>query len=354
MGVNSMAYARLVFLSGTTVVKKLKEIANIISGAVTSQFQLEFAVQATSTVSVTEPSGWTIVDTPLEPAGNANQFEYRFSAPCVDSNKIKYAALTSYLPIASAINGTVTANRPNTLSTTGSAWVSLGDGVSGGTLTNGVWSTQNITATAATSVNDYARIDLSSNEIYVSVNQYKIFVYGAGVTNAGFSSVLEFPETVTTTLNNNLPVVHFSALYSPSANALSSLDPTLNKINNASTAITTNRILALTNWLSSSDGIRKNRIADDGYSLGVFMSLSPSMTITSTGAAAYPFIPLVDYRTNIAEGIHDLSYLTGLYQTYRSATYVNSGDELTVGTDTYVIVSPGAGTNRRSLVIKKG
>ena len=96
-----MAYARLFFPSaGITSIpqKRLKDIAKFCTGAVSSVADLEFAFQANSTVITTEPAGWTMADaaSALESTGVATITEYRLQAPCVNTSKIKYCALSAW------------------------------------------------------------------------------------------------------------------------------------------------------------------------------------------------------------------------------------------------------------------
>ena len=94
---HNMAYARLAFSYTATVQQKLKDIAKFCTGAVASVTDLEFATQNQSTVVTTEPAGWTMADaaSALESSGVATIVEYRLQAPCVNTSKIKYCALSA-------------------------------------------------------------------------------------------------------------------------------------------------------------------------------------------------------------------------------------------------------------------
>jgi len=134
-----MAYARLIFPYTATVQQKLKDIAKFCTGATTSTSNLEFATQNQSTVVTTEPAGWTMADaaSALESSGTATITEYRLQAPCVDTSKIKYCALSAWT--SATLRQSTNNTRPGAAATTGFLYIPIGTSVSGNALVNPIW-----------------------------------------------------------------------------------------------------------------------------------------------------------------------------------------------------------------------
>jgi hypothetical protein len=356
-----MAYAKLVFPSTATVGQKLKEIAKICSGATTSTADLEFATQASSIVISTEPAAWTLADaaSALEASGTATRTSYRLSAPCVDTSKTKYCEIGAW-SLWTCNNQANNANtRPSATGQSGFLWAPIGTGTSGTALSNPVWYPANLQDVNGSSAFTYASINLGSTSttFYVSVTARKLIIFGLTnpqtVGHRVMVMNLEFPETPHTVLWNNLPFIniHGSILTNNNAGNLS-----VNYLGD--TTGTTNAILYkaawLTDWYSTADATRARRRADTLTLPNIYSTVIPSMTINANGTAAYPLVPLMDVRTAVGEQVHNYSSLTNTYWTYRSSTYATDDDEITVGSDTYVVLNLGDSTaNYRALALKK-
>lgn len=358
-----MAYAKLVFPTGTAALKKLKEIARFATGVVTGSAGLEFADQSLSEVVITDPAGWSLQAQSFEATNTATATQYRLTAPCVDSSKNKAVLMGTYSTRQLVDDydgpwGQATAYYavPSTAATTAFLWFQMGSSWSGNTLNNPttIWQSliQGSAAYSAATRNDPG-VGLSSSTIYVSATARKIIVFGVestGITN--MASILEFKETAHTTKNSNIP-----ALCSNAA-----------RFDADSPVVTTAAIWAspgtvhniyyshqLANWFVPALGTRAIRNESDYGVNNVEFFTSPSLTVTSAGLASYPLVPLTSIRTVYGEGIHNYSDLTDFYATFRGSNYQGFGDTIDVGGATYVILQCGPATaNYRAFAIKKG
>ena len=338
-----MTYAALSFSATVTAGQRLKDIAKVITGAATVVTSLEFATQGSSEIVATEPAGWTMADSgsALETSGTATRVEYRFRAPCVNTSKTKYAAIASY----TGYSGQGTNTRNAATDTSGVLYLYTGSGVSGNAMVNtsviplsygqsgsyaGAWNpTINIGGTA---------------QYIISVTNRKIVIVAPSVQNSSINGIqahLEFPETSATNLYNNVPSVAFCS-YAPTT--ASSGVNSLVKAGTSSTG-TINRIIATTQWYRQSDGARSNRFMDDSSTFPYCPTLPVAGIDPGTGLTQNPLIPILDFRHQYGEGVHDYSALTDLYFT-RTVGHL---DTITVGGDTYV----GLTQNNRYFCVKK-
>jgi len=349
-----MAYARLIFPSTVTVQQKLKEIANVCTGGITSNTQLEFANTSQSIVINTEPAGWSIADanSSIEATGTATKVQYRLSAPCVNSSKTKYCelgALTSQT-ITSSVSQNNT--RPAAAATTGYLWIPIGSAVSANTLTNAIWYFNNYGGAAGgQTVNVYGlSLSSSATEYFISVTNRKLIVFASSVNNGPTIHMnLEFPETQHTSIWSNLPFINIFLNDSSRTNGTEPLST--NSIAGGPQSIY--KTAWFTNWYDMTSGTRTQVRADQ--TLGqYYIPNSPSQSITSSGTPVYPLCEFVDVRTTKGEGVHNYSVLTNTYYTYKTTNYSASGDETTIGGDTYVLLTIGSSsTYWRTIAIKK-
>jgi len=350
-----MAYARLIFSSSVTVQQKLKEIANVCVGGITSNTQLEFANTSQSIVINTEPAGWSIADanSAIEATNTATKVQYRLSAPCVNTGKTKYCELSALASQALTTSGTAVNTRPAAAATTGYLWVPIGSAVSANTLTNAIWYFNSYSPTGGTATTTVFNPNLSSTvtEYFISVTNRKLIVFASsGGNGPAIIMNLEFPETSHTTTWGNLPFINIF-LNDSSRPAPISEPQSTNYINSNSQSVY--RTAWFTNWYDITTATRAQVRADQA--LGQFyMPNPPSLTINSSGTSLYPLYPFVDTRMSKGEGFHNYSSLTNTYYTYRTAAYTTSGDEITVGSDTYVVLTIGSATTyNRCICIKK-
>lgn len=349
-----MAYATLAFASTVSVAQKLKDIIKVVTGAATSVSQLEFATQAASEVINTEPAGWTLADaaSALEASGTATKTEYRVSAPCVDSSKTKFAALSLRDRSSSNANTAVTLPRPTASGTSGVMYIPIGSGVSASALVNLCGEPlimQDGTGTSCVS-NTALHMGVAGTTYYISVSARKLVVVAPSNQNTANLStfmILEFPETPATVAYNNVPFAQIQYSNLRTANG-GSYD--FNSIGNGSTTVEAfvHRGVGFTNWYRSTDFARANRFNDTEFTSDfVFLPTVPAVVTNPVGGGSlYPLMPIIDVRSAYGEGIHYYSSLTDVYYT---ATGI-SGDTITVGGDTYVICTVG---NSRSICLKK-
>jgi len=345
-----MAYARLIFPTTATVQQKLKDIAKICIGTTTTTANLEFATQASSTVVSTEAAGWSIVDanSAIEANGVATITSYRISAPCANVAKTKYCELSSWVNQGLAGAGALN-TRPTANASVGFLYIPVGTAVSANTLVNPTWYFANCFGGSGGGGQTVYTANLAVTEIYVSVTSRKLIV---STPNNGTVMNLEFPETGHTTQWNNLPVVNL-ILNQPQTGKISYGGYGINFMGANPSGGALYQLASFTNWYSTLDNTRTSRLAEDG-SKSFYMPNPPNLSVTSTGAASYPLYPFIDDRNNRGEAVHNYSALTDTYYTYRSSSYSANGDEITVGTSTYVVLSVGTSTaNYRSVCIKK-
>lgn len=355
-----MAYAKLVFPTTATVGQKLKEITKICLGLTTQVTDLEFATQASSEVVATESAGWSVADaaSTLEATGTATRTSYRLSAPCVNAGKTKFCEIGAWSLWTTNNNISNTNTRPSASGQSGFLWAPIGTGVSASTLTNAIWYPATLQDVGGSSTFTYASINLGSTSTtyYVSVTARKLIIFG--MTNpevVGHRVVqmnLEFPETPHTIRWNNLPFINITAHILGAANSailgINYLGETAGNTN-----ATLYRASWFTEWYSTTDMTRTRRRADTELN-NLLQTNIPTMTITATGEIVYPLVPMIDVRTAIGEQVHNYSSLTDTYYTFRSSTYAGTDDEITVGSDRYVVLNLGSATsNFRALVFKK-
>lgn len=340
-----MAYALLTFLTGVTPAQRLKDIAKVITGAATSVADLEFATQASSEIVSLEPAGWTMADagSALETSGSATKSEYRFSAPCVNPSKTKYAGIGTY-SIWSNNNQTTVTNPKN--ASGGSMYLYTGSGTTGSAISNPVVGPFSIGDISGTSAIWYPAITTSGTWQYViSVTNRKIIVTAPSNNNTTVNSlqmVLEFPETSATTLYNNVPVMGYHSYNMRSSNTGQFA---VNSVVASSADTTVIRIAGFSNWYKKTDNTRTVRFADDNTDFIYCPTLPVAGVNPSTGQTQNPLIPILDFRQSEGEGTHNYSALTDTYFT-RTITHL---DTITVGADTYV----GLTNNTRFLCVKK-
>lgn len=352
-----MAYAKLTFSSTATVQQKLKDIAKVCTGAATSTAGLEFAIRAESEVVNLEPAGWTMADasSALETTGTATINEYRLQSPCVNTNKIKYCALTVYSSASIALGAVANTQntRPTSGATVGFLWAPIGSGVSANTLQNPgfvplLFSNYTSVPNTLTVSN---RINIGTAlEFFINVTNRKLILFTfAAPSIAQIILNLEFPETVHTTTNNNLPLINISTINFTSSNTNTIVVNGSNPALPGASGGTLNKSAYFTNWFSATTRARSNILADDGLQLH-WLPTVPSSTVAANGTPAFPLLPIIDVRTTIGEGIHDYSALTDTYQSFRTSTYNMFGDEFSYLGTTYVFFTIGS---NRIIVVKK-
>jgi hypothetical protein len=351
-----MAYAKLTFSSTATVQQKLKDIAKVCTGAATTVADFEFAVQGASEIVTTEPAGWTMADaaSALETSGTSTINEYRLQSPCVNNSKIKYCALTVYASNSATpgAGATIQNTRPAAAATTGHLWAPIGTGVSANALQNPGFVAAQFYNTQGT-----ARIMTVSNriplgtatEIFISVTNRKLILFTFTSAVSYIIMNLEFPETLHTNSNNNLPLINITADSFTDTNSVGT-------ITNGNTAVITANANAelvksayLANWFSAITRTRSNTLADDGLQLH-WLPTVPAATISSAGVPLFPLLPIIDVRTTIGEGVHDYSALTETYQSFKTSAYNMYGDEFAYLSNTYVFFTIGA---NRIIAVKK-
>lgn len=357
-----MAYAKLVFPSTATVGQKLKEFTKICTGATTQVSDLEFATQASSIVVNTEPAGWTLADaaSALETSGTATRTSYRLSAPCVNTSKIKYCEIGAWSLWSQNNQSTVTNTRPSATGQSGFLWAPIGTGTTGTALVDPIWypaSLQDVSGSSAF-VNASINLGSTSTTFYVSVTARKLIIFGltnpGAVGNRVVQMNLEFPETPYTVRWENLPFINITGYLLGSANTGSpGLGVNYLGDTTGSDAVL-NRAAWFTNWYSVIDAARSRRRADQSLNNLYTQSPIPSLTVDISGSAVYPLVPMFTVRSDVGEQAYNFSSLTNTYYTYRSSTYAGNDDEITVGSDTYVVLNLGnSTTNYRALALKK-
>jgi hypothetical protein len=357
-----MAFAKLVFNSTHTVGQKLKDMAKVCSGAATSVADLEFADQVQSYIVTTEPAGWTLADanSALEATGTATRNSYRLSAPTVAGNKTKYCELSVWdSPYVDwNNNNTRTSSRFTATSVGGQFYAPIGTGTAGTDLVNPVWRNQfqqDILGTTA-----YTRIGMNFGStaltIFISVTARKLCVHGPSnvVANPGPCVVLnlEFPETAATTRYNNLPFLNIN-VSNTGANNVGEIQ--INRIGGSGGSNSEGWKTAwFTDWYDETTDTRASRNMElTSTTNNLWIGTPPSLTVNNSGASLYPLVPFYDLRKNGTA--HNYSSLTDVYYTYRTSSYATQEDEITVGSDTYVILQIGTTptTNYRALAFKK-
>jgi hypothetical protein len=345
-----MAYALLSFLTGVTPAQRLKDIAKVITGAATSVTDLEFATQGSSEVVNLEPAGWTLADagSALEAAGTATRAEYRFSAPCVNPAKTKYAGIGNYTYNSGNINNNGLTTNPKN-ATGGSMYLYTGSGVAASAVTNPVVGPFSVGDASGGSFYWYPSLVTGGTYQYViSVTNRKIIIVAPTNQNTavnGIQMVLEFPETSATVLYNNIPVMGYHS-FNMRDSSTGTASYGVNYVGgNISANTWVNRIAGFTNWYRKTDNTRTVRFADDCTDFMYCPTLPVAGVDPATSLTQNPLIPILDFRQSYGEGTHDYSSLTDLYFT-RTITHL---DTVTVGADTYV----GLVQNNRYFCVKK-
>lgn len=349
-----MAYATLAFASTVSVAQKLKDIVKVVTGAATSVGQLEFATQAASEIINTEPAGWTLADaaSALEVSGTATKTEYRVSAPCVDSSKTKFAALSLRDRSFNNNQTTLTVPRPTASGTSGVMYIPIGTGTSGTALQNLCGEPLTMTDVSGTSAWSFTALHMGTagTTYYISVSARKLVVVAPSNQATGnFSTfmVLEFPETPATVSYNNIP---FAQLQYYNPRTANTGDYDFDSIGSGQTGAenAVYRGVGFTNWYRSTTFTRVSRFTDTEFTSDfVFFPTVPAVVTNPVGGGSlYPLLPIIDIRSAYGEGIHYYSSLTDVYYTATGIT----GDTITVGGDTYVICTLGGS---RSICLKK-
>ena len=362
-----MAYAKLVFPSGTFVLRKLKEIARFATGQITTNANLEFADQNLTEISIIDPPGWTLQSQTFEASGTATATGYRLTAPCVNGSKNKCVYMDTYVEdsFLSLTTAWTYTTRPASTATAGNVILRLGSSWSGTTLNNitsrpnGFYGYHNSGIPGNTVEKAYFLAPaLDANEIYVFCSARKIILVTPETSGMSqITSILEFPETSHTMQHNNIPALASSARYlsSVAPNEFTvTADPTMTLAGNGVTHYYY-QVQQLVNWYNPALGTRANRGLQD-YGTDNLKAMSiPSLNITSGGQTAYPLVPITDIRVVYGEGIHDYSKLTDMYVTFRESSYIGQGDTIDVSGVKYAIVQVGeSASNYRALAIKKG
>ena len=362
-----MAYAKLVFPSGTYALKKLKEIARFATGQISSVSSLEFANQSLSEIVVIDEPGWSLQSQTFETTGVATQNGYRLTAPCVNTSKNKCVYMDTYVErgYSNLTTAWTYTTRPSSTATAGNVILRLGSSWSGTTLNNITSRPNQFNGYHASGIPFntvehayFMGTSLADTTIYIFCSSRKLIIFAPEASGrCDYTSVLEFPETVHTSRHNNVPAVVSAVRYasSDSPYKFSSIaDTTSTSVGNGA-QYNYYYIHQLTNWYNPTLNTRAMRGLYDWGTNNIEFFSTPNMNITSSGQAAYPLIPIVDIRTIYGEGIHNYSELTKMYITYRDASYAGHGDTLSVDGMDYSIVQVGDSTsNYRAFAIKKG
>lgn len=332
-----MAYAVLTFLTGVTPAQRLKDIAKVITGAATSVTDLEFASQGSSELVSIEPAGWTLADagSAFEASGTATKAEYRFSAPCVNPAKTKYAGIGNYTYWSGNLNNNGLSTNPKNASG-GSMYLYTGSGVAASAVTNPVVGPFSVGDGSGGSFYWYPAFVTSGTWQYIiSVTNRKILIFAPtnqDNTTIGIQAVMEFPETSATMLYNNVPVIGYHS-FDMKTTATGTSSYGVNFVGgNIATNTYVQRIAGFSNWYRKTDNTRTVRFADDCTNFMYCPTLPVAGIDPNTGLTQNPLIPILDFRQAYGEGTHDYSALTDLYFT-RTITHL---DTITVGGDTYV------------------
>jgi hypothetical protein len=355
-----MAYAKLVFPSGTFALKKLKEIARFATGQITTTADLESADQSLSEIVISEAPGWSLESQTFEASGTATANTYKLRASCVNSLKTKYIMLKTFgaRQLSPANSGTAFNTIPTSTSTTAYFFLIQSPNSSYTSTLTTYWpyafSDGNTGSSAGSAV--FPGTSLVASTIYVFSTARKLIVFSPETSGrSDYSAILEFPETVSTLEHSNIPCININARYL-SANTPSVLSHTGNTTLAASGAPSSFYYdISFVDWYNPVLNTRKNLGIEEWGTNNVEFFSTPSLNITAEGSPAYPLLPMTDIRVLYGEGVHDYSYLTNMYITYREASYIGQGDTINVSGVDYVILQVGDATsNYRALAIKKG
>ena len=377
-----MAYAKLIFPTGLTAVKKLKDIARFCAGE-SNLSNFEFIDKINSEIVVIEPFGWSMVSSlsALEAPGTATRTEYCLQTTSTSGKTVYGALSTRALTNGGGMgvwwgSGTsFTIGRPTTSATDAALICAVGTGIDAvnSTIANKSYDLKNFTT--ATSGSTFAfisaitgTVQLNANTYYVRVTSSCLMIIGSMSTEASiaFTSILEFPETDHTIRNALTPYMTYSGCYGnmdPYNSGATSWNGSTNSINLGNSSPSFGIHAHFTNWTGANNTLLSltpaviNLQTASRYVYGLVNS--PSLTVDSSGNSCYSLVPIIGNRTSLNEGFHDYSSYSKVYQSYWSTGDYSAGNELTVGTDTYVLAcicsaaaSPKA-TYSRQLAIKK-
>ena len=173
------------------------------------------------------------------------------SAPCVNTNKTKYAAIASYTgAISSAANNT----RTTATATSGSLYLFIGSGVSGNAMLNSA----GVYLIRGTGTNSwYPAINIGGIAQYViSVTNRKIVIIAPSTNSSSVNAiqaVLEFSETSATNLYNNVPFIFYHSYSMTTANSGGG-----NTLDTLSGSQLLYRLMGTPQWFRVIDGDRKS------------------------------------------------------------------------------------------------
>jgi len=197
-------YAKLVVRSGTanTIAEMMQEMANVITGSVTTASQLSVFDGVNSTIINTTPTNWSLI---YPAAVTSNSNVYIFRSQCVNTSKYKYARLickgtAANEPWVEPTGGTA---NPNQQRTYAARYVEMDSCTSANT------TTAVVTNPTYKHQSNEGYIPFSQT-LHVSASARHLAIYSqynASTNIICTFGVFEYPETNITTGNNLIPAV---------------------------------------------------------------------------------------------------------------------------------------------------
>jgi hypothetical protein len=375
-----MAYAKLVFPSGTHSLKKLKEIARFATGQISSLANLEFANQSLSEISIVDEPGWTNeTATSFEATGTATRYYYNLNAPCVDSSKIKKFQMIAVTRRDDFYNlGTQNTRYDyqgavGSTATTGflvSRTYESSDPTTGNAdVGSTTWYFNYLIAYGIINNNHhvYATIpatSLSETTIYISCSSRKLIIFSPEASGrSDYISALEFPETQDTKITGNIPALCSQSRYSNTKSYAYSGTNIFYGYRPAGTGTkyTYHYVYSnhqLLNWKINSDNTIADRRHLNSHGINnIESNIAPASVFVYGSTASLPLIPLVNDRNATAENYQNYSELTDFYLTNFDTSYgvVSEPKTFSYNGVPYIVLPNGdASSNYRYYAIKKG
>jgi hypothetical protein len=328
-------YAKLVVRTGTanTIAEMMQEMANVITGSVTTNSQLSVFDSVNSTITTTTPTNWSLIY-PSVVTSNSNV--YIFRSQCVNTSKYKYARLickgtATNEPWVEPTGGTA---NPNQQRTYAARYVEMDSCTSANT------TTAVVTNSTYKHQSNEGYIPFSQT-LYISASARHLAMYSQYNSSTNIIcafGIFEHPETNITTGKNLIPVVTYrgrGAALTVTTTSLETAAAPGNSVMQVPDGYTSS---TNTKSLLGIDALTSPHSFDFGQTF-IASASDPGTRILSqanTYLRQFPGKDLFFYDINRSQNFINASSLSNVYYIPNGASTSSIGSLYTYGSNTYI------------------
>lgn len=359
-----MAIAKITFPGNITPVQKLKDIAKFCAGQIANVSNFEFALPSLSNIS-NATTGWSLMPTTaFEATGTATRSYYNLSSTTA-TGSAKYCQLKCFSPFKNiAISSSPSISTiSSTIDNSNAALCILASNKldQNGELSNPATYIEKAYSTFTTAtlsrLYDNSNVDLTATDFYIIASNKKIIICSIGTSTVSVYGLLEFTPNYTAQVTNSCPLFVFSSSSLYKANSTTAATSTpfftfesseLNTIKINTTVSTSGtsyiwRKAFLIDYYNFVDRLMLTR--DVSSDLTDMLFAIPPMLTTATGLPLFTLQEMIVNRMVDSGAVRNYSSYSDTYLMSRPSTLVTSGDEVSDGTNSYIIFTVGNSTD---------